>query len=133
VGVANMRVYEVATFYSMFNRNPVGKYHVMVCGTTPCMLRGSRDIEAALEKHLNIKKWETTADNYFTLGEMECMGSCVNAPMVVIADYTNGIEGYSVRLRRTPPPLAYLTVPCRRFSSWAQRVHSTCPKRRASR
>ena len=101
MGVANMRVYEVATFYSMFNRNPVGKYHVMVCGTTPCMLRGSRDIEAALEKHLNIKKWETTADNYFTLGEMECMGSCVNAPMVVIADYTNGIEGYSVRL---PPP-----------------------------
>jgi hypothetical protein len=97
VGVANMRVYEVATFYSMFNRNPVGKYHVMVCGTTPCMLRGSRDIEAALEKHLNIKKWETTADNYFTLGEMECMGCCVNAPMVVIADYTNGIEGYSVR------------------------------------
>lgn len=94
-GVAKMRVYEVATFYSMFNRNPVGKYHVMVCGTTPCMVRGSRDIEAALEKHLGIKKWQTTADNYFTLGEMECMGCCVNAPMVVVADYTKGIEGYS--------------------------------------
>jgi len=94
-GVAKMRVYEVATFYSMFNRNPVGKYHVMVCGTTPCMVRGSREIEAALEKHLGIKKWETTADNLFTLGEMECMGCCVNAPMFVVADYTNGIEGYS--------------------------------------
>lgn len=146
MGVANMRVYEVATFYSMFNRNPVGKYHVMVCGTTPCMLRGSRDIEAALEKHLNIKKWETTADNYFTLGEMECMGSCVNAPMVVIADYTNGIDGYSVRLRlHLPPPphpphccspptsaAAHPTVPCCRISSWAVCVRPTCAKRRAS-
>lgn len=58
-------------------------------------MRGSREIEAALEKHLGIKKWETTADNLFTLGEMECMGCCVNAPMFVVADYTNGIEGYS--------------------------------------
>mmetsp|Transcript_32365 Transcript_32365/g.44886 ORF Transcript_32365/g.44886 Transcript_32365/m.44886 type:complete len:273 (+) Transcript_32365:86-904(+) len=95
VGVANMRVYEVVTFYSMFNRNPVGKYHVMVCGTSPCMVAGARDIEAAMEKHLGIKKWETTADGMFTLGEMECMGCCVNAPMVAVADYTNGVEGYS--------------------------------------
>lgn len=94
-GVAKMRVYEVATFYSMFNRNPVGKYHVMVCGTTPCMVRGSRAIEAALEKHLGIKKWQTTADNLFTLGEMECMGCCVNAPMVAIADYSGDIADYT--------------------------------------
>jgi len=95
LGIANMRVYEVATFYSMFNRQPVGKYHVMICGTTPCMVRGSQKIEKALEEHLGIKKWGTTDDGMFTLGEMECMGCCVNAPMVVVADYTGGTEGYT--------------------------------------
>jgi len=95
LGVANMRVYEVATFYSMFNRNPVGKYHVMICGTTPCMVRGAQKIEAALEEHLGIKKWGTTDDGMFTLGEMECMGCCVNAPMVVVADYTGGTKDYT--------------------------------------
>ena len=93
--VAPIRVFEVATFYSMFNRQPVGKYHVMVCGTTPCMLRGSREVNAALEQHLGIKKFENTPDGMFTLGEMECMGSCVNAPMIAVADYTNGVEGYT--------------------------------------
>ena len=83
--VAPIRVFEVATFYSMFNRQPVGKYHVMVCGTTPCMLRGSREVNAALEQHLGIKKFENTPDGMFTLGEMECMGSCVNAPMIAVA------------------------------------------------
>lgn len=95
LGVAEIRVYEVATFYSMFNRSKVGRYHVMICGTTPCMLRGARDIEDALAKHLGIKKFETTKDGMFTLGEMECMGSCVNAPMFVVADYSNGTKGYS--------------------------------------
>uniref|UniRef100_A0A6T7YBN2 NADH dehydrogenase [ubiquinone] flavoprotein 2, mitochondrial n=1 Tax=Pyramimonas obovata TaxID=1411642 RepID=A0A6T7YBN2_9CHLO len=95
LGVANMRVYEVATFYSMFNRNPVGKYHVMICGTTPCMVRGAQKIEKALEEHLGIKKWGTTDDGMFTLGEMECMGSCVNAPMFVVADYTGGSDKYT--------------------------------------
>jgi NADH dehydrogenase (ubiquinone) flavoprotein 2 len=93
--VAPIRVYEVATFYSMFNRVPVGKYHVMVCGTTPCMLRGSRDIEKALSDHLGVKKFENTPDGWFTLGEMECMGCCVNAPMIAVADYSNGVSGYS--------------------------------------
>jgi NADH dehydrogenase (ubiquinone) flavoprotein 2 len=93
--VAPIRVYEVATFYSMFNRVPMGKYHVMVCGTTPCMLRGSRDVEKALSDHLGIKKFENTPDGMFTLGEMECMGCCVNAPMIAVADYTNGVAGYS--------------------------------------
>ena len=90
-----IRVYEVMTFYTMYNRNKVGKYHVMVCGTTPCMLRGSREIEAALQDHLGVKTFETTEDGMFTLGEMECMGCCVSAPMVAVADYTNGAEGYS--------------------------------------
>ncbi|KIY97508.1 NADH dehydrogenase (ubiquinone) flavoprotein 2 [Monoraphidium neglectum] len=80
-----IRVYEVATFYTMFNRSKIGKYHVM----------GSQGIEAALVKHLGIHVGETTADGMFTLGEMECMGACVNAPMVAIADYTKGVEGFT--------------------------------------
>ncbi|CAN0898276.1 NADH dehydrogenase [ubiquinone] flavoprotein 2, mitochondrial [Linum grandiflorum] len=56
IGVAPIRVYEVATFYSMFNRTPVGKYHLLVCGTTPCMIRGSREIEDSLLKHLGVKR-----------------------------------------------------------------------------
>lgn len=93
--VAPIRVYEVATFYSMFNRVKTGKYHVMVCGTTPCMLRGARDIEAALSEFMGVKKFENTPDGIFTLGEMECMGSCVNAPMIAVADYSDGVQGYS--------------------------------------
>ncbi|KAL2650818.1 hypothetical protein R1flu_018946 [Riccia fluitans] len=95
VGVAPIRVYEVATFYSMFNRQKVGTYHLLVCGTTPCMLRGSRDIEAALLKHLGVDRNEVTADGKFSVGEMECMGCCVNAPMIVVADYSNGVEGFT--------------------------------------
>ncbi len=67
----------------------------MVCGTTPCMLRGSRDIESKLENHLGIKKFETTPDGMFTLGEMECMGCCVNAPMIAVADYSGGSDSYT--------------------------------------
>jgi NADH dehydrogenase (ubiquinone) flavoprotein 2 len=95
--VAPIRVYEVATFYSMFNRVPMGKYHIMVCGTTPCMLRGSRDIVKALSDHLGVSMGigQNTSDGMFTLGEMECMGSCVNAPMIAVADYSNGVNGYS--------------------------------------
>ncbi|MBA0758483.1 hypothetical protein Gotri_021475 [Gossypium trilobum] len=69
VGVAPIRVYEVATFYSMFNRSKVGKYHLLVCGTTPCMICGSREIEGALLKHLGVER--------------------------NVADYTNGSEGYT--------------------------------------
>eukprot|EP00887_Chlorella_sp_A99_P004613 scaffold4.g4613.t1 len=123
--MAEIRVYEVATFYTMFNRRrarrvesagvegnkfggkrgeagehgragaKIGKYHVMVCGTTPCMLQGAKGIYAALKQHLGIDYGQTTEDGLFTLGEMECMGACVNAPMVAIADYTNGVEGFS--------------------------------------
>ena len=83
--MAEIRVYEVATFYTMFNRSKVGKYHVMVCGTTPCRLQGAQGIEKALRDHLGLHVGETSADGLFTLGEMECMGACVNAPMVAIA------------------------------------------------
>ncbi|KAK4382701.1 NADH dehydrogenase [ubiquinone] flavoprotein 2, mitochondrial [Sesamum angolense] len=95
IEVAPIRVYEVATFYSMFNRTKVGKYHLLVCGTTPCMIRGSREIEDALLKHLGVKRNEVTKDGLFSVGEMECMGCCVNAPMITVADYSNGSEGYT--------------------------------------
>ncbi|KAL0846205.1 hypothetical protein Bca101_019451 [Brassica carinata] len=95
IEVAPIRVYEVATFYSMFNRAKVGKYHLLVCGTTPCMIRGSRDIESALLDHLGVKRGEVTKDGLFSVGEMECMGCCVNAPMITVADYSNGSEGYT--------------------------------------
>ncbi|BFZ13540.1 hypothetical protein BsWGS_16579 [Bradybaena similaris] len=83
-----MRVYEVATFYTMFNREPVGKYFVQICTTTPCMLGGvgSDVILEAIKQNLGIDVGETTADKKFTLAEVECLGACVNAPMVQIND-----------------------------------------------
>jgi len=91
-----IRVYEVATFYTMFNRSVMGKYHLMVCGTTPCMVRGAPKVKEALCNHLNISDYgESTTDGMFTLSEMECMGCCVNAPMVCVADYTKGVEGFT--------------------------------------
>ncbi|RXN25162.1 NADH dehydrogenase [ubiquinone] flavo mitochondrial [Labeo rohita] len=86
LGVAPMRVYEVATFYTMFLRKPVGKYHIQICTTTPCMLCDSDSILEAIQNKLGIKVGETTADKLFTLTEVECLGACVNAPMVQIND-----------------------------------------------
>jgi NADH-quinone oxidoreductase subunit E len=80
-----VRVLEVATFYTMFNLAPVGKFHVQVCGTTPCMLRGAEDLISAC-KARGMKKGHTTADGLFTLTEVECLGACANAPMVQIND-----------------------------------------------
>ena len=78
-------ILEVATFYTMFNLAPVGRFHVQVCGTTPCMLRGSDDLlDACYAKGL--KKGRTTDDGLFTLSEVECLGACANAPMVQIND-----------------------------------------------
>jgi NADH-quinone oxidoreductase subunit E len=85
LGMPFMRAYEVATFYTMYNLAPVGRYHVQVCGTTPCMLRGSDDVMAACGKR-GLIKGATTADGLFTLTEVECLGACANAPMVQIND-----------------------------------------------
>jgi NADH-quinone oxidoreductase subunit E len=85
LGMAYIRVYEVASFYTMYNLSPVGRYHVQVCGTTPCMLRGSDDVLDACYKK-GLKKGATTADGLFTLTEVECLGACANAPMVQIND-----------------------------------------------
>lgn len=86
VGVAPIKVYEVATFYSMYNLAPVGKYHVQCCTTTPCWLRGSAKVVDACEKHLGIKVGQSTPDGLFTLSEVECLGACVNAPVVQVND-----------------------------------------------
>jgi NADH-quinone oxidoreductase subunit E len=80
-----IRILEVATFYTMFNLAPVGRFHVQVCGTTPCMLRGSDDVFTACAKR-GLKKGRTTEDGMFTLTEVECLGACANAPMVQIND-----------------------------------------------
>ncbi|RAL15256.1 complex I 24 kDa subunit family protein [Aspergillus homomorphus CBS 101889] len=83
-----MRVYEVATFYTMYNREPVGKYFVQLCTTTPCQLGGcgSTKIVEAITEHLGITPGHTTEDGLFTFVEVECLGACVNAPMVQIND-----------------------------------------------
>ncbi len=82
-----IRVYEVTTFYSMFNLAPVGKHFVQVCRTTPCWLRGSDAITKACLKRAGTKKLgENSADGNFTIVEVECLGACVNAPMVQIND-----------------------------------------------
>ena len=85
VGMPYIRALEVVSFYTMYNMAPVGRYHVQVCGTTPCMLRGSDDVLDACYKK-GLKKGSTTADGLFTLTEVECMGTCANAPMVQIND-----------------------------------------------
>jgi NADH-quinone oxidoreductase subunit E len=78
-----IRVYEVATFYTMFNLSPVGKYFVQICGTTPCMLRGSEELKDILRRMIGPEK-KVTADGLFSWMEVECLGACVNAPMVQI-------------------------------------------------
>ncbi|MFA5041740.1 MAG: NADH-quinone oxidoreductase subunit NuoE, partial [Bdellovibrionales bacterium] len=80
------RVYEVATFYTMFNLKPVGENHVQVCTTLSCALRGSAEIVHACKKKLGIEMGATTEDGKFTLTEVECLGACVNAPVVQIND-----------------------------------------------
>ena len=86
INIPYMKVYEVATFYSMYNLEPVGKYLVQFCTTTPCWLRGSDDLLEICKKYLGININETTKDGLFTLKEVECLGACVNAPMIQIND-----------------------------------------------
>ena len=87
LGMPPMRVYEVASFYTMLNKKPVGKYHIQVCTTTPCWLRGSDEIAEAIRKKTGLKGWgETTPDGMFTLDHVECLGACVNAPVLAIND-----------------------------------------------
>lgn len=87
LGMPAIRVYEVATFYLMFNTKPIGRYHLQVCGTTPCMLRGSDDVLRACKDAGGLKGYgDTSADGNFTLTEVECLGACVNAPILQVDD-----------------------------------------------
>lgn len=87
LGMAPIRVYEVATFYLMFNTAPVGKWHLQLCTTTPCWLRGSDDVVAACRRATGIQGWgETSDDGLFTMSEVECLGACVNAPILQVND-----------------------------------------------
>jgi NADH-quinone oxidoreductase subunit E len=86
LGMTYIRVYEVATFYTMFNLEPVGKFHLQVCGTTPCMLRGAEKLKSVCEHKIG-PKGKPSSGGTFSWVEVECLGACVNAPMVQINDY----------------------------------------------
>ena len=104
LGMAHIRALEVATFYTMFNLSPVGKFHVQLCGTTPCRLRGADDLEKICKKRIG-EQGEVTKDGKFSWVEVECLGACVNAPMVQInADYYEDLDRR--QLRQNPRRLA---------------------------
>ena len=111
LGMAKIRVLEVATFYTMFNLSPVGRFHVQFCGTTPCMLRGADALKKVLQQTIGHQD-EVTADGTFSWTEVECLGACVNAPMVQInADYYEDLTPESLTrilddlaAGRTPKP-----------------------------
>ena len=110
--MAFIRVLEVATFYTMFNLEPVGEHLVQVCTTTPCWLRGSDDVVAACKKHIAPTPHTISADGKFSWMEVECLGACVNAPMMQIGkDFYEDLDGPATEkilaaLRRgeTPAP-----------------------------
>jgi NADH-quinone oxidoreductase subunit E len=95
LGMAHIRALEVATFYTMFNLTPVGKFHVQLCGTTPCRLRGADALEKVCRSRIG-EQMEVTADGKFSWVEVECLGACVNAPMAQInADYYEDLTAES--------------------------------------
>ena len=96
--MAPILVYEVATFYSMFNLKPVGRHHVQVCTNVPCQLRGADQVLAACKAELGIGLGETTADGQFSLAEVECLAACVNAPVIWLADdYYEDLDAESTK------------------------------------
>ena len=112
LGMAPIRVYEVASFYTMLNLRPVGRYLLQACTTTPCWLRGSDAVVAACEKKLEVGIGGTTKDGLFTLVEVECLGACVNAPVLQVNDdFYEDLDGPStealidaLRAGSPPPP-----------------------------
>ena len=111
-----IRVYEVATFYTMFHLRPVGKHLFQICTTTPCWLRGSEGVVAACERRLGIGIGETTPDGQFTLIEVECLGACVNAPVIQVNDdFYEDLDGKSAAAlidalaRGEKPPIGSVT------------------------
>lgn len=97
LGMPEIRVFEVATFYTMFNLKPVGKHFLQVCTTTPCWLRGSDEVVKTCKDKLGIDFGETTEDGQFSMLEVECLGGCVNAPIVQINDdFVEDLDGESM-------------------------------------
>tara|TARA_E500000331_G_C16961157_1_gene585012 strand:+ start:113 stop:703 length:591 start_codon:yes stop_codon:yes gene_type:complete len=95
--VPEMKVLEIATFYSMYNLSPVGKLHIEVCTTTPCMLRGSDSMLNLCKKKLGIGVGEISKDNLFSLNKVECLGACVNAPVIKINEnYFEDLDSQSL-------------------------------------
>jgi NADH-quinone oxidoreductase E subunit len=112
LAMAPIRVYEVATFYTMFNLRPVGRYLLQACTTTPCWLRGSDAVVEACERKLGIGMSGSTPDGLFTLVEVECLGACVNAPILQVNDdFYEDLDGPAtetlldaLREGKPPPP-----------------------------
>ncbi len=112
LAMAPIRVYEVATFYTMFKLRPVGRYLLQACTTTPCWLRGSDAVVGACERKLGIGMGGTTPDGLFTLVEVECLGACVNAPILQVNDdFYEDLDGPAtealldaLREGKPPPP-----------------------------
>jgi NADH-quinone oxidoreductase subunit E len=110
--MAPIRVYEVATFYTMLNLQPVGRYLLQACTTTPCWLRGSDEVLRACQNKLGIGVGGTTSDGLFTLVEVECLGGCVNAPILQVNDdFYEDLDGPAaealldaLRAGKQPPP-----------------------------
>lgn len=111
-----VQVWEVATFYTMYYKKPVGKYHVQVCRTLPCALRGARKVSEFVHKRLGIKPGEVTKDGMWSFDEVECLGSCGTAPMCQINDafFENlseeRLEALLVRIEKEQPDLKLSTV-----------------------
>lgn len=118
-----MRVYEVATFFLMFNTNPIGRYHLQVCTTTPCWLRGSDEVVRACRDVTGIKGWRQPSEDWmFTLSEVECLGACVNAPILQVdddyyedLDYDRTVALLQALRRGEKPPIGSTTG--RQFSA----------------
>lgn len=106
LGVPKVWIFEIATFYTMYNKEPVGRFHIQVCTNLSCMLREADDMVAHLQELLGIETGKTTADGMFTLSAVECLGSCGTAPMMQVNDtyYENltaqGIENILKDLRK---------------------------------
>ena len=135
LNVPETRAFEVATFYSMFRLTPRGKFLVQVCRTTPCWLRGSDTILDTCIKCLEIMVGETTKDDLFTLVEVECLGACVNAPVVQINDsYYEDLTHEKLvsiieDLKGGKEPMAGSQAPNQEFQDYAEKIEDAGPFR----
>jgi NADH-quinone oxidoreductase E subunit len=116
VGIPPIQVWEVATFYTMYYKKPVGKYHIQVCRTLPCALRGARRVSDFLHQRLGLRPGEVSSDGMWSFEEVECLGSCGTAPMCQINDVffenltDEKIETILGRIEREKPDLRLSTV-----------------------